>query len=1016
MVPVRLMGGLARVFRRVPKVGVPPRTKPLAAPDVSDARAREGAGPPTADVAPPSGQPREPDLVDVVDRLEQDEPTGFPANGDDGRNEATVAPSEPAGAGPSGGEDGNHEAPAGEDGADADASDAKQEEDRANAGGVGGDGGLGAPAPNGRKGRQPESAEAAHGPPTTGSGPSSRPSLGDEGSDRPAPEGNEDRGRGTTPLPSELPAPGDERRSSEPGSEAGGDEPDITPPDDESHARAASPEGDDFPDTPTRESRDHPDHASAEPGPPTVLPARVTTEGLRRSGEPWRFGPRRGRRDLAVGDREQRECAPPELRIRDAGGRWEILLSVDPKAGQSEVLQGGDRLPLARDGVWRVRDFRREIEVNTEDAGMARIPLYTGREPLIFRLAGAGGEGIQRRRMTDIGRYVVIAQKGELHRVGTVFREPEPCDDHRFHAHFFNSSAGKAAETVAGFPEWNNGATTGSASMAGRSLLDSSEDGELFVGKAPTMVSTDGIEWARIGEERDGGWKGQNFLVAEETPGDVLNGACGRFFLRTYRTGQTHLADSRSFRYWPDLERIEVNGQDFDPERILTPYRTGHRKATVRLVGRAGNSLTPDSVHPPRASVSREGTISVPPRATDDELRIGLRRDRWRMEVVVALPRVWWRLPGSRNDWTDTPISFSRQGFRRVENQRLEIRVPDSISSVGARLGKGDHQFFPATRTSASAHRRCDIPLANFADHSALRDNCAKSATILISVAGREVEVIHVRPEQSRRVPRPLPPQRPPHRLDGTGSAALAEAGDQEAAPDDAHPTPTPETSAKRHADAPGARSDGVPFEPGDLVFYPQFGHCDVGAVISDEQTGLDLLELTPRESDGAATRILVPVEQLEKRRIRRSGASPGVIEKILGSDFEPRVEDAVERLDLIEAQERKGTVASLALALKRLHLRRETKVITQEEEKRRVRIRKWLVAEYMAEEDGRTIGRAQSAVTGFLSHAMKAVRAREEAEAIARKRRERAERVEAARNKRALRKATALQKKAESA
>ena len=220
-------------------------------------------------------------------------------------------------------------------------------------------------------------------------------------------------------------------------------------------------------------------------------------------------------------------------------------------------------------------------------------------------------------------------------------------------------------------------------------------------------------------------------------------------------------------------------------------------------------------------------------------------------------------------------------------------------------------------------------------------------------------------------------------------------------------------------ADAPGARSDGAPFDRGALVFYPQIGHCDVGAVISDEQTGLDLLELTPRESgvtDGAATRILVPVEQLEKRRIRRSGASPGVIEDILGSDFEPRVEDAAERLDLIAAQEREGTVASLALALKRLHLRRETKVITREEEKRRVRIRKWLVAEYMAEEDGRTTGGAQSAVTGFLSRAMKAVRAREDAEVLARKRRERAERVEAARKKRALRKATALRKKVESA
>lgn len=198
--------------------------------------------------------------------------------------------------------------------------------------------------------------------------------------------------------------------------------------------------------------------------------------------------------------------------------------------------------------------------------------------------------------------------------------------------------------------------------------------------------------------------------------------------------------------------------------------------------------------------------------------------------------------------------------------------------------------------------------------------------------------------------------------------------------------------------------SDGEPddetenetgFRPFDLVFYPQIGHCDVGGVIADRRTGLDLLELTPRETGGSnsVNRILVPVEQLDARGIRRSGASPGVIEEILGSDFEPTIEDAAERLDLITAQEKEGTVGSLAHALKRLHLRRETNAITREEEKRRVRIRKWLVAEYMAEEEGRTSGQAQSAITRFLARTMKAVREREKEAAREARKRERAER-----------------------
>lgn len=259
---------------------------------------------------------------------------------------------------------------------------------------------------------------------------------------------------------------------------------------------------------------------------------------------------------------------------------------------------------------------------------------------------------------------------------------------------------------------------------------------------------------------------------------------------------------------------------------------------------------------------------------------------------------------------------------------------------------------------------------------------------------------------------------------EGSGTAALAEteADEQEPAPEGsppgAAPEPPPEPASPAEplspAEPPSDTAEEAPppppYEPDDLVFYPQIGHCEVGAVISDEQTGLDLLELTPRESSvagAAANRILVPVDQLERRGIRRSGDAPGVIEEILGSDFEPTIEDAAERLDLITAQEREGTVGSLALALKRLHLRRETKVITREEEKRRVRIRKWLVADYMAEEEGRTGGQAQSAVTGFLARTMKAVRAREEAEAIERRLRERAERkAEAAKKKAARRKA----------
>ncbi len=187
-------------------------------------------------------------------------------------------------------------------------------------------------------------------------------------------------------------------------------------------------------------------------------------------------------------------------------------------------------------------------------------------------------------------------------------------------------------------------------------------------------------------------------------------------------------------------------------------------------------------------------------------------------------------------------------------------------------------------------------------------------------------------------------------------------------------------------------------FREGDFVFYPQIGHCDVGKVIHDEHTGLEFLELTPAEAtDG--NRVLVPVAQIDQRGIRHTGTSPGVIEEILGSDFEPTIEDAAERLDLITAQERDGTVEKLALALKRLHLRHEMKTITREEKKRRTRIRRWLVTEYTVEKDA-TVGQAQSAITRLLGKTMKAVREREREAARKKRAAERAARKQAAAEK----------------
>lgn len=253
------------------------------------------------------------------------------------------------------------------------------------------------------------------------------------------------------------------------------------------------------------------------------------------------------------------------------------------------------------------------------------------------------------------------------------------------------------------------------------------------------------------------------------------------------------------------------------------------------------------------------------------------------------------------------------------------------------------------------------------------------------------------------------------HEGEAGPEGALSEEGREEApeAHLEASPDVEPEASLDETSEAGGddeESSDDGPvlgvFGLGDFVFYPQIGHCDVGKVIQDKATGLDLLELTPQDSS-SGNRILVPVGQLGGRGIRHAGDSPGVIQDVLGSDFEPTIDDASERIDRITDQEREGTVLSLANALKRLHLRHEMKTISREEEKRRSRIRKWLVVELMVEREG-TSGQAQSAITRLLSRTMNAVREREKEAARERRKQERAERKAAEAERRAKRRGRA--------
>lgn len=294
-----------------------------------------------------------------------------------------------------------------------------------------------------------------------------------------------------------------------------------------------------------------------------------------------------------------------------------------------------------------------------------------------------------------------------------VVEEDEPCTDKHFRAHHIHALNSDTPEDLGSIGSYQLG-TDRTAALDGTRIFDSSEDGELFGGDPPQFASAKGIEWARVGEERRGGWKGLNFLPAARKLGTVLRGRRGRFFLRTYESGVTCVADSTAFRYWPELRRIKVDGEDFGPNSVLLPGSEGHKPASINLVGMNG-PLTPEL----RSNHARldGGSVVVEPRPEADEVRLVL-RDRQdsseHMNVVVNLPRLWWRL-GATGRWTDRPIQLSRTDFRR-SREKLTVLVPPCIKDLRVGLEE-EARPFPAsyvkdTRTS----KQVEITLDEFAD------------------------------------------------------------------------------------------------------------------------------------------------------------------------------------------------------------------------------------------------------------------------------------------------------------
>jgi len=349
----------------------------------------------------------------------------------------------------------------------------------------------------------------------------------------------------------------------------------------------------------------------------------------------------------------------------------------------------------------------------SRDGSEHDVRLFEG-GPLIFKLQNNwSGEGRRVSRFTS-GHFIVIAPR-EWERMGHVPVEPAGCADPAFQAHYFHCDATTASDNDARyFREWNDVLTTMGIELKGKCIFDDSDDGILFVGDPPDLKPPQHTEWVRVGEESERGW-GQSFQPDRQSLSEVLGGREGRFFVRVYGP-EMRMLDSVAFRYVRDLKRIEVNGAEYGRNTVLLPTKTGYPPIEMCLIGADISIPTPTPLRAQQV-INPSGAIEIPPHPDADLISCNVGSVAC-VDVILKLPRIWWRLEDGRPDsdnWRDTPLVMTRKEFRNHAYAGAKLSVL-SKREAKVRAGFDDRPDQPYSRKIEDDH--IAIPLVHFADHA----------------------------------------------------------------------------------------------------------------------------------------------------------------------------------------------------------------------------------------------------------------------------------------------------------
>ena len=436
--------------------------------------------------------------------------------------------------------------------------------------------------------------------------------------------------------------------------------------------------------------------------------------------------------------------AKPELccRRNAAKSNWQILVVRD--RGLSSVMQDGVELPIDK-GESTVKNYDGSLTVSCDDLESKTIGILDDANVAVFKMPNRWeGYGRKVERITR-GFYIVIAPT-DYSQLGLLRHESEICEDERFAAYYFYIDPKSEDLDSLGFAECPFSLGSLRFNLEGESLVDQSEMGDLYVSAPPTLNVDTSIEWARVGEEKENGWRGQNFNPHSQTLEKVLNGRQGRFYLRVY--DGSSLVDSCEFRYLEALREIQIDGVPVEADQLIVPGPDGHNETKLAFVLRSNANLHLEFTRDHGVGEITGNTVVVAPVASADQIDCVVSDDDGEIGVTIKLPRVWWCLTPqteSAETWLSVPLSVSRTFLREqaFADTCVLIRVPKFVRRIKTGVnGEIDRSY---RRESGVGEFR--IPLLDFIDYEEIAESQFDEVMINVAILDTVVTVLKIEAE-----------------------------------------------------------------------------------------------------------------------------------------------------------------------------------------------------------------------------------------------------------------------------